>query len=113
MALPDPLDILLPWRSISNSPDTADRLSSELSSELPPTHVLFGLKARAVANRIDRDDVLFEIEGGRAPLAVVHLSRKEESDPRWPTTRSFASWDDWVRDEMLSRARGISRLNGM
>jgi hypothetical protein len=100
MALPQALEILLPWRIISDS-TVAQRLSAELSSELSAKHVLFGLKASAVANRIDRDDVLFEITGGIAPLAVVHMTRQKESDPCWPATRLFASWDEWVQSEML------------
>jgi hypothetical protein len=93
MAVPDTLEILLPWQRISDSPNRVEGLSAELSSELSPEHVLFGLKASAVANRIDRDDILFEIDGGNAPLAEVHLSWQRKSDPRWPTTRLFSSWD--------------------
>src|SRR5215470_553634 len=100
MAIPDALEILLPWRTISDSPNS-ERLSAELSTELSPTHPLYGLKATAVANRIDRDDVLFEVVGGTAPLAVVHVTRRKESDAHWPSTRLFASWERWVLDEML------------
>lgn len=100
MALPDALEILLPWRTISDSPN-AERLSAELSSELAPNHALYGLKSRAVANRIDRDDVLFTVDGGSSPLAVVHLTWRKESDPNWPSTKLFASWEEWVRDEMI------------
>jgi len=100
VTVPDGLEILHPWQIISDSAN-ADRLSGELSAELSPTHPLYGLKASAVANRIDRDDVLFQIDGGSAPLAVVHLSWRKESDPRWPTTKVFASWEEWVRHEML------------
>lgn len=101
MALPEGLKLLLPWRDISDSPKESQRLSAELSSELGPKHILFGLKATAIANRIDRDDVLFEIVDGVAPLATVHLSWQRESDPRWPSTKLFASWDEWVWNEML------------
>jgi hypothetical protein len=73
-----------------------------LSSEPFPKHVLYGLTARAVTARIDRDDVLFEIEGADKAFAIVHLTWRKESDPRRPTTRFFASWEQWVRDEMLS-----------
>ena len=100
MALSDALEMLLPWRIISNSAD-AQRLTAELSSELSTKHILFGLKLSAVADRIDRDEVLCEVAGGSAPLAVVHLTWQRESDPRWPTTRLFASWDEWVQGEML------------
>ena len=102
MSVPESLEILIPWRIITNTSEKkAELFTAELSSELSPKHVLYGLRARAVAARIDRDDVLFEIEGADMVLAVVHLTWRKESDPRWPTTRFFASWEEWVRDEML------------
>jgi hypothetical protein len=76
-------------------------LTAELCSELSPKHVLYGVTERAVAARIDRDDVLFEIESSDMPPAVVHLSWRKESDPPCPTTRFFTSWERWIRDEML------------
>ena len=100
MAIPNTLEILPPWRIISDLSD-AQRLSAELSSEMCAKHVLSGLKASAVAYRIDRDDVLFEIGDDSPTLAVVHLTWRRESDPRWPTTTLFASWDEWVQAEML------------
>ena len=96
--------MLKPWRVIADSPDVPNRanlLSTRLESELPEQHVLHGLKVRAVATRIDRDDVLFEIEGGHMPLAVVHMTWRRETDPRWPSTKLFQSWEQWVRDEMI------------
>ena len=102
MSIPENLEILTPWRILSDSSEKrAELLSAELSSEVFPKRALYGLRARAVAARIDRDDVLFEIEGGEMPLAVVHLSWRKEPDPRWPATRFFASWELWARDEML------------
>jgi hypothetical protein len=47
---------------------------SRAVSQVSAKHVLFGLRMRAIANRIDRDDVLFEMSVGNAPLPVVHLS---------------------------------------
>ena len=102
MSAPENLEILIPWRIITDAPEKkGELLTVELSSELSPKHVLYGLAARAVAARIDRDDVLFEIEGSDMPLAVVHLTWRKESDPPWPITRFFASWERWVREEML------------
>ena len=45
--------------------------------------------------------MLFEVEGGEMPLAVVHMTWQKETDPRWPTTKLFQSWEQWARDEML------------
>jgi hypothetical protein len=102
VSVPENLEILIPWRIITDTSEkSAEVLTAELSSELVPKHVLYGLTESAVAARIDRDDVLFEIEGCDMALAVVHLTWQKESDPQWPTTRLFASWEQWVRDEML------------
>jgi hypothetical protein len=71
VSIPDDIEMLPPWRVIEDSPEIqnrADALSARLASEVPPKHVLYGLKVRAVATRIDRDDVLFEVEGGEMPL---------------------------------------------
>jgi hypothetical protein len=100
VAVPKDLEVLSPWQIISDSTN-AEHLVRELSSELSPQHPLHGLKTTAVAKRIDRDDVLFAVDGGSAALAVVHLTWRMESDPRWPITRLFASWEDWVHNEML------------
>ena len=101
VSVPESVEILILWRIITDTPEkSAEVLTAELSAELVPKHVLYGLRARAVAARIDPDDVLFEIDADMA-LAVAHLTWRKESDPRWPTTRFFASWEQWVRNEML------------
>jgi hypothetical protein len=51
--------------------------------------------------RTDQDDVLFEIEGGKMPLAVVHKTWGKETDPRSAAARLFRSWDEWARETML------------
>jgi hypothetical protein len=83
VSVPENAEILIPWRIVTDSLEKrAELFSAELSSELFSKHALYGLIARAVAARIDRDDVLFEIEGGDMPLAVVHLTWRKESAPR-------------------------------
>jgi hypothetical protein len=102
VSVPENVEILIPWRIITDTSEKkAEFLTAELFSELVPRHLLYGVTARALAARIDRDDVLFEIEGADVALAVVHLTWRKESDSRWPTTTFFASWEQWVRDEML------------
>ena len=95
MSIPDNVKITIPWKSIADSPEIknrAEHISARLEKELPSKHVLQGLKFRPVALRIDRDDVLVEIEGAM-PLAVVHITWKKETDPRWPDTKLFQSWE--------------------
>jgi hypothetical protein len=101
--IPEGLVLLKPWTAVHDTPQLqrhAERLSNELQRELPTTHVLFGIKATAVAHRIDQDDVLFELDGS-VPLAVVHLTYSRETDPTWPTTTLFKSWEQWVQEEMI------------
>jgi len=101
--IPEGLVLLKPWTAVHDTPDLqrhAARLCNELQRELPSTHVLFGIKATAVAHRIDQDDVLFELEGS-TPLAVVHLTFSRETDPTWPATTVFKSWEQWVQEEMI------------
>jgi hypothetical protein len=100
--VPEQLEVVAPWEAFADSSDKrAGLLSAELASEVCPGHVLYGSRARAVATRIDRDDVLFEIEGGDMPLVVVHLTWAKESDSRWPVTRFFVGWEQWAIEEML------------
>ena len=102
--IPDNIEFLTPWQVIADSGEAANRaahLSIRPQSEVPSKHILYGLKATAVAARIDRDDVLFELEGRDTPLAVVHMTWKKETDPRWPDTRLFKNWEAWIREEMI------------
>ncbi len=91
-------DVLPPWTTVRDSAAPG----AELSRELCDKHALHGSQARAIARREDNDDVLFALEGGPAPFAVVHLtwSGKEEPDPRWPACELFETLSDWRRDRM-------------
>jgi hypothetical protein len=102
--IPRNIEIVSPWKSVEDSPEIknqAEHLSARLKEDLPPKHVLQGLKVRAVALRIDRDNVLFEIEGHKMLLAVVHMTWRHEKDSRWPVTKFYQTWEQWVRDDML------------
>ena len=102
MSIPNNVEILAPWRIIGSGPDQAPGFHvAELEKEVCRGHVLYGVKATAVALRVDRDDVLFELSGAEKPLAVVHLTWKKEISLLWPLTDFFESWEQWVRDEMV------------
>lgn len=100
MSIPTNVDILAPWKAIEASEERSELLSAELETGLPQKHVLHGLKVTAVAARVDRDDVLFEVVGSEMPLAVVHMTWRKETDPRWPSTKLFRSWEHWVQEDM-------------
>jgi len=103
MAIPKNIKILLPW-SLLDQPgmeSRAEQLSAELKAEVSLGHPLYGLDAKAVASRIDRDDVLFELEGAPNYLAVVHLTWHREEDPRWPSVQFFKDWEHWANEDMV------------
>jgi hypothetical protein len=85
----DELSFMLPWEPV----DDGSGLEAELAKEIGKLHPLYGKTLRAVAKRIDRDDVIF---AGPDCVALVHLtwSSKQETDPRWPSTYVFTSIDE-------------------
>ncbi len=91
-----PSQWLDPWIPVSSG----GALERELAMELPARHVLKGARVRAIARRVDNDDVLFQLTGHEKPLAVVQLSYRHESDPQLPWTVLFDSWEDWVENCM-------------
>ncbi len=90
---------LRPWQRLDKSSETFD---IELDKELSSRHCLYGLCVRAIARRIDCDDVLYTIDGDRR-LAVVHLtwSGIAEEDDCYPATDIYANWEDWVNRRFL------------
>ena len=60
-----------------------------------------------MARRIDRDDVLFEVDGGQMALAVGNMTWHKETNPDWPGTMLFPSWEDWVLKELLPAHDGF------
>ena len=100
MPVPNDISVLAPWKLVDES--DRERLASELNREISANHALGGSEIQVCARRADRDDILVAIEGCHKPLAVVHLTWRKEIDPKWPTTRFFSSWADWVETEMLS-----------
>jgi hypothetical protein len=101
MPIPEDIQMKLPWKALADEKQRANLLSVRLKDDLSPAHRLHGVRVRAVACRVDRDDVLFEVEGGDEPLAVVHMTWQKKTDSRWPRTRFFQSWKEWLCDEML------------
>lgn len=87
-----------PWHRLDVADFAASiALERELARELPEGHALAGLTARPLARRLDRDDVLFEIDG-KGPF-VVHVtwSAHPERDPQGPRTTRIDDWQAWNR----------------
>ena len=91
-----------PWES--SAPDSASHSEAELQRELCPGHVLFGCQARALGHRRDCDDVLFGIVHPSARYAVVHLTFQRETRPEWPSTKLFATLEEFVQLRLLPDA---------
>lgn len=101
---PEHLEFLTPWEEFpgdSGGQKRAANLLSELKREIPSDHRLSSLTLRAIAIRRDQDDVLFEILGNEEKFVVVHMTWKKEKDPRWPRTRFFSNWRQWVDAVMI------------
>src|SRR2546423_6371805 len=69
----------------------------ELAEELKFNffHPLRNVKAVSVARADATDDVLFQLHGFKAPLALVHLTWSKEYHPDWPSCSLFQSWEEW------------------
>ena len=87
-----------PWESIDDS-SSVGILKGEVRKEVAPSHVLFGKCVRAIARRIDCDDVLFELQTGQ--VACVHLtwSSNQETVP-WPSTQIYSSLQAFIATRM-------------
>ena len=84
-----------PWVRVGQH---ADILDQELEKEVCPEHPLYGSRARAVAQRTDSDDVLFQLENSRYKYAVAHLTWSGQTEPNasWPATQCFDSLEEWI-----------------
>lgn len=68
-------------------------LASEL--ELNLKHPLRNVKALSIARDGRRDEFLFQLQGYKAPLAMVHLTWAKETRPDWPSFELFQSFEEW------------------
>lgn len=91
---------LRPWVPIA--PEFASTFEAQLVSELRPDSPLFGVPCRAIAKRIDRDDVLFEVNLPDAQYAHVDLLWAPPPDdlPGAPLVVLFRDWEDFCSREM-------------
>ena len=88
-----------PWVKVGQF---AHNLLLELHREVGFGHPLKSKDVRAVAQRTDSDDVLFEVEGKIITYVVVHLTWRggPESEPLFPEVQLFSSFEHWVREGM-------------
>jgi hypothetical protein len=94
-----------PWVSLEADPATARAMERELAREVKRGDVLDGLAASAIARREERDDVLFELAGGR--WAMVHLVWQAPSPGLgYPKATLFDTWES-VLAQMAADAAAI------
>jgi hypothetical protein len=86
----------IPWQPVTEE-EVARSLLAELERETCSSHCLYGNAIKAIARRIDCDEVLFLTRFTDRPLAVVHLTWRSntELDPTWPYTEYFCDWKQW------------------
>ncbi|WP_162944808.1 hypothetical protein [Flavisolibacter nicotianae] len=82
--------LLKPWQPTDNP----SFYETELKNEVSFFHPLYWKRVRAIANRTDRDDVLFELLDEKSKYAVVHLTWRKESLRKWPTTHFYKDWQE-------------------
>ena len=88
------------WYEITSESERCE-LDEELRREVCPEHPLYGIESLAVGRRYRRDDVLFRLGDGR--YAQVHLTRRKETSPDWPSTDIYDSLDDWRSVPVVDR----------
>ena len=98
-----------PWVSISDptgppiysdaakNSNGALHLSVELHREICAQHPLHGCYCEAVAqSRDDADEYLFLTNHSELAIAFVHLTGQAESDPQWPYTVGYQTWEAFL-----------------
>ena len=95
------INFVEPWVAVNSE---RVLLEEELRRELSPENYLSASVLRALARRIDCDDVLFEVCDEKADfkLASVHLtwSGRTESNP-WPRAKLFTGVEDFITQMLL------------
>lgn len=85
------------WEILTN--EVAPGSVWALTRELSPGHELYGKKVVAIAR--DFDDILFEVQDGQKPFAVVHLTHRVADSPPWPDTFWYSSIEEWIAEWLL------------
>jgi hypothetical protein len=74
--------------------EAASTLSAELQRECCPAHPLHGRRCAPVAAaRDDPNEFLFVTDHPEYPIAFVHLTWSVETDPMFPYTVGYRSWE--------------------
>jgi hypothetical protein len=99
----------LPDSWIAIPEEDAHKFEAELRREVPRGHILYGRTLRAIARRLDQDDVLFQ-EGGDAAMLVVHLTWSVETDPKWPWVTEYGTLADFLESVAARSTRTFTMM---
>jgi hypothetical protein len=64
-----PFELLTPWEPIDST--NSAKFEDEYAVEIGKAHLLYGVPVKAIARRVDRGDVLFQL--------LHHLSMRESN----------------------------------
>lgn len=87
----------LPGEWWATSGDSATALEKGLLAQVTAGHPLHGVPVRAVAVRRHLKDVVFWVPSTRQ-WALVHLTGRLETHPRWPSAALLTDWSDVVAE---------------
>lgn len=95
-----PFPLLEPWEEVTAY---GEQISEELKKEVREDGILYRKEAVAIVRRKDCDDVLFDIQGMKEKLAVIHLTWSGKKDPNsgWPFTTLFSDLESWKTECMI------------
>jgi hypothetical protein len=88
-----------PWMAVD--PNHVEGMCNELKKELIPGHILYGLRCIPIGNRCDCDDTVWKVFNAEFTIATVHLTFQKETNPRWPDTQTFDSFETFHTCVML------------
>lgn len=94
------------------TPDRNTGLIKQLTHELSPGHLIYGIDANVLGAFSGTDDILLkldtEVEGAR--YALVHLTWGGTQTPPWPSTQLIADLDEWL-ESLLPSPERMAEIN--
>jgi hypothetical protein len=91
-------EFLKPWMPVDAA--HVPGMIKELQNELPSGHVLKDFDCIPIGYRCDCDDTIWQVKGADFGFATVHLTFQKETNPRWPDTATFVTFEDFRREVM-------------
>ena len=94
------------------TPDRNTGLLKQLTHELSPGHLIYGIDANVLGAFSGTDDILLkldtEVEGAR--YALVHLTWGGTQTPPWPSTQLISDLDEWL-ESVLPSPEQMAEIN--